>query len=57
MVSDQLYCEVLLDHRVRRGSYKGLRPGEARRIARLMVESIGSKGDAPIIDGEKGTKK
>jgi hypothetical protein len=45
MISDQLYCEVLLDHRVRRGSYKGLRPGEARRIARIMVESIGSKGD------------
>jgi len=45
MVLDQLYCEVLLDSRVRRGAYGKLKPGEARRIARVMVEAIGSRGD------------
>ena len=45
MLSDQLYCEALLDARLREGSYRALRPGEARRIARLMVDAIASQGD------------
>jgi len=49
MVSDQLYCEVLLDTRVRSGSYGRLRPGEARRVARLMVESIGTRRDWGVV--------
>lgn len=45
MLADQLYCEALLDQRLRSGHYRSLKPGEARRIARLMVEAIGSHGE------------
>jgi hypothetical protein len=44
MVLDQLYCEFLLDTRLREGAYRRISPGEARRIARLMVEAVASSG-------------
>ena len=45
MVLDQLYCEKLVDERLRSGSYRRLRPGEARRVAGLMVRAVSSTRD------------
>lgn len=40
MVLDQLYCELLVDRRLRGGGYRRLSPGEARRLARALARLL-----------------
>jgi hypothetical protein len=40
MIWDQLFCEALLDIKLKRGEYRVVRPGEARRIVNEFVRRV-----------------
>ncbi len=49
MISDQLYCEALLDFRIKNNGYENVEPGEARRIAQEVIRKLRLEGKKRLV--------
>jgi len=49
MISDQLYCEALLDFKIKNNSYEDIKPGEARKIAQEVIRRLRLEGKKRLV--------